>query len=607
MKINNIPIWILFIILILPGCRNRKKSFVTTRTGQERSVNLNFGKTPVSEYRPEVRENMKRLYHDKIGLFVHFGPYAQLEGIWNGKQVSAEWIMKRAEIPVNVYEQKAAALFKPDKFNADEWIDIAKEGGMGFMVVTAKHHDGFAMFKSANPYNLYDFAGFHRDLIGELSKACSRRDMKFGFYYSQSQDWHEEGGEGNDWDFSKDKPQSAFDAYFQNKVVPQVKELTSNYGDIFMVWFDTPRRMDDAKCEQMMKIVKEHQPGALVNSRLGNGYGHFDVSIDRGMMPNVSKAAWLPDLKVPWQTHESVTLNGWGYTSYGGESDRSEDYTQFIYDLCHIVSHGGVILLNVGPRPDGTIPPPQVNTLHAVGDWLKANGESIYDADPSPLKFPPFAITSKPGKIYLHLKEVQGNQVELKGILSPVKKAYCLADPSRRDLDFNQKKEVLTVNIPEKLIQPHVTVVVLEIPDKEARVMDETIQQNRDGSIQLPVAHCEYSITRIGYDYDEKATYRWGENRSQRLIWTVNVNKPGVYRVISADNGDPVYEYQLITSSDTLLLNAKGETGVMSRKEQEGTIRIDQRGVQQIWTHPVEGQRASKGYKFKGLELVRIK
>ena len=165
------------------------------------------------------------------------------------------------------------------------------------------------------------------------------------------------------------------------KALAQVEELTKNYGDIFMIWFDTPVQMDEAKCQQRMDIVAKNQPGALVNSRLGGGYGHFDVSIDNGMTPSVSTATWLPDLKVPWQTHKSVTQGGWGYTTYGGENDRSKSYSDFIYSLSRIVCYGGVYLLNVGPRPDGTIPESQVNSIQAIGKWLKVNGEAIYGAD----------------------------------------------------------------------------------------------------------------------------------------------------------------------------------------------------------------------------------
>jgi alpha-L-fucosidase len=148
------------------------------------------------------------------------------------------------------------SFFKPAKFDAGEWVDIAEKAGMKFIVVTAKHHDGFAMYHSANPYNLVDFAGFGRDILKELSVECARRKMNLGFYYSQSQDWHEEGGFGNNWDFS-DKTQKKFDDYFAKKAVPQVEELTKDYGDIFMVWFDTPVQMDDGRTNPARWLIRD--------------------------------------------------------------------------------------------------------------------------------------------------------------------------------------------------------------------------------------------------------------------------------------------------------------------------------------------------------------
>lgn len=594
--------------LSLWACQSKKTGNNNVDYITETSGKVDFGKTDVSAYTPEIRSNMERLYEDKFGMFVHWGPYAQLEGVWDGKEVAAEWIMNRAKISVRDYEQHAAGLFKPEKFNASDWVDIAENAGMKFIVLTAKHHDGFAMYHSKHPYNLFDFAGFKRDILRELADECAERNMNLGFYYSQSQDWHEEGGAGNDWEFgSRVKPQDKFDAYFNEKVVMQVNELTKNYGDIFMVWFDTPIQMDDEKCQLMMDIVKDNQPGALVNSRLGQGFGHFDVSIDNGKTPSVSKATWLPDLKVPWQTHESVTQGGWGYTSYGGENDRSNEYSNFIYSLCQIVGNGGVYLLNVAPRPDGTIPQSQINSITAIGDWLKVNGEAIYGADPSPLKFPPYAITSKPGKVFLHIKEMVEDRVQLTGLSSKVNKAYCLADPSKQALTFDQHGAKLSITVPQALKQPDVTVIVVEIEDDEARVIDETIQQKEDGSIHLPVAKCEFAIRRISYDYDEKVTHRWGENSKQGLIWTVNVSKPGRYDVVSEDNGNNVYTYNLIIENDTLELNAKGIEGEMSKKKQNGSIHLKKTGQYKIAVYPNKTIGMSSRYKFKGLELIPIK
>ncbi|MCK4921204.1 MAG: hypothetical protein KAS71_09160, partial [Bacteroidales bacterium] len=206
----------------------------------------------------------------------------------------------------------------------------------------------------------------------------------------------------------------------------------------------------------------------------------------------------------------------------------------------------------------------------------------------------------------LHVKEPAQEQVELKGILSKVRNAYCLADKSKQSLAFRQNKENLSISIPEELRQPRITVVVLEIADNEARVIDETLQQLSNGVIQLPVEKCEFATRRTSYDYEEKVTQRWGENSKQGLIWTVNVTSPGDFRVISEDNGENRLQYNIVASGDTLLLNAKGEIDVMSKKEHEGTIHISQSGDQTILVYPKVRAEVSRRYKFKGLELIPI-
>src|SRR5438876_10800476 len=180
----------------------------------------------------------------KYGLFIHWGLYAIPAGEWNGRRSLGlgEWIMNRSRIPVRDYE-RLASQFNPIKYNADEWVRLAKDAGMKYIVITSKHHDGFAMFKSkVSSFNIVDATPFKRDILKELADACARQGMPLGFYYSQSQDWHEHNGAGNDWDFSPDE-QKDYDQYLRGKADPQVRELLTGYGPVVLICVDTPHMM----------------------------------------------------------------------------------------------------------------------------------------------------------------------------------------------------------------------------------------------------------------------------------------------------------------------------------------------------------------------------
>src|SRR6267378_1815145 len=182
------------------------------------------------------------------------GIYSVPAGQWNGAPTNGlgEWIMFRARIPVHDYE-KLATQFNPVKFNADEWVAVAKNAGMKYIVITSKHHDGFAMFGSkASAYNIVDATPFHRDPLKELAAACKKAGLRLGFYYSQTQDWHESDAVGNDWDFA-DESKKNFTRYLEAKVKPQARELLTNYGRIGLIWFDTPRNITKEQSEELVR------------------------------------------------------------------------------------------------------------------------------------------------------------------------------------------------------------------------------------------------------------------------------------------------------------------------------------------------------------------
>lgn len=213
---------------------------------------------------------MKWFRDARYGMFIHWGLYAIPAGRWKQESIPqvGEWIMKYARIPVNEYE-KLASEFIPDQFDAREWVNIAKNAGMKYITITAKHHDGFAMYDSkCSTYDIVDATPFKRDPMKELAEACTREGIVFCFYYSQLQDWHHPDGEGNDWDFP-DGGTKNFARYMEEKVKPQIREILTEYGPVGLIWFDTPYEMPKEFCEELVEFVHGIQPNCIINGRVG--------------------------------------------------------------------------------------------------------------------------------------------------------------------------------------------------------------------------------------------------------------------------------------------------------------------------------------------------
>ena len=310
----------------------------------------------------------------RFGMFIHWGLYAIPAGEWRGQQIGGigEWIMLRARIPVADYERLADG-FNPVEFDADAWASLAAAAGAKYLVITAKHHDGFCMFDSqVTEYSIMKATPFKRDPMQELAAACQRHGVKFCFYYSQTQDWHHPGGDGNDWDY--DEAAKDFDGYVQNYVKPQVRELLTNYGPIGLIWFDTPKRMTPEQSRELVDFVHSIQPDCLVNGRIGNGLGDYAESRDNVIPTEQLQSDW----EVP------ATINDtWGYKT----SDQNwKSPAELVQKLVDCASKGGNYLLNVGPTASGVIPEPSIERMHAVGDWLRANGDAVYGTRPGPVQ-----------------------------------------------------------------------------------------------------------------------------------------------------------------------------------------------------------------------------
>ena len=435
---------------------------------------------------PEQAGARMAWFHEaKFGMFIHWGVYSQAGGEWKGTTNHAEWLQLTAKIPIAEYTQLAAQ-FNPVEFDADAWAQLASDAGMKYMVLTSKHHDGFAMFDSpSDPYNICKATPFKRDPVKELAAACRKRGLKFCVYYSLGRDWHDPdvptgspgnvrfppGSRSNLIDFP-DESKKDFSKYFERKVKPQVRELLTQYGPLGIMWFDTPEKITKAQSTELRELIRQLQPECIVNARVGNGLGDYGT----------------PEQEIPsgkgnqaWET--CMTLNGhWGYNKHDAQWKSAPT---LLRNLIDIVSKGGNYLLNVGPTGAGVIPPPSVERLRAIGAWLKVNGEAVYGAGPTPfgaelgrfsetekdrktgkpLFIPGTAwrCTTKPGRLYLHVFEWPASGTfELPPVQAKIAKAYLLADPAHKPLAVEQTAEGAKIKVPTEAPDPVASVICVE-------------------------------------------------------------------------------------------------------------------------------------------------
>lgn len=426
---------------------------------------------------PVKEKRLEWFREAKYGMFIHWGLYAIPAGEWHGQRCLGlgEWLMNRCRVPVKDYEQLAGQ-FNPVKYNPDEWVQLAQDAGMKYMVITSKHHDGFALFKSAvSNYNVVDATPYHKDVLKQLADACARHGMRLGFYYSQSQDWHEPGGWGNTWDFGPDTDASGkelkpYDAYLRDKAEPQVKELLTGYGPVALIWFDTPHVMSvNNRGQRFADIVRSLQPNTLIDGRLGTE-GDYRSTGDNAIPSEASTEAW----ETPATTNDT-----WGFRK---DDTNWKSPGQILFKLVDIVSKGGNYLLNVGPTAEGLIPDIPAANLRTVGRWLKVNGEALYGAGTSPfgqeygeyssrgakdvrgqrlfLRDEEWRVTTKPGKLYFTFFTAPRGPFEIPAIKNRLTRAYLLANRSAIELKSEGGRTAFTM--PSPMLDPMATVVVVE-------------------------------------------------------------------------------------------------------------------------------------------------
>ena len=476
----------------------------------------------------------------RFGMMIHWGLYSLLAGEYEGERMGGaddgkrgelgEWAQSYFRIPCAKYEKLAGA-FNPVAFDAEEWVKLAKAAGMQYIVITSKHHEGFAMFRSAaDPYNIVDATPFHRDPLAELAAACKKHGLKLGLYYSQELDWHEPDGGGytrgrknersawtNDWDFP-DNEHKDYSRCLEKKIKPQVQEILTQYGDLCLIWFDTPGVISQAQSRELYDLVKRLQPDCLINSRIGNGLGDY-TSMGDNQVPGGRK-----DRGMLYET--AATLNDtWGYKAYDQHWKSADEVISL---LTRLASRNVNYLLNIGPDHLGRIPAPAQDILRRVGAWIQVNGEAVYGSQPSPygMDLPSGPVTEKGDSLYFVLNHPEKTLI-VPGVLCPVAAASVLGVGN---VPFLQEGEQVTVSLPDLSGQSYPVVKLTAPGGVKVR---EGILQMPDGSILLTPALAEISGgIAIGKACD---TEQWTDERGA-LTWIFSA-EAGEYDVKMTVNG----------------------------------------------------------------------
>ena len=444
---------LMFSICFLGAQEKQIKSTVIKKSKKKKDPNFEYRFSSDLKQTPDSEKRLNMWFHDaKFGAFIHFGVYSALEGEYKGRGSQhrySEWVQFSAKMSAEEYHE-VASKFNPSEFDAHAWVKVFKDAGMRYVVITSKHHDGFALFKSmASSYNIVDATPFKRDIIKELSEACHEQGLKFGVYYSQAQDWDEPDAplfnkKSSIRDFHPNLPEDFkpdMDKYIKNKSLPQVKELVKNY-EIDLLWFDTPVGMNYERAKLFSDVVRKYRPNCVINSRvIHNGKDKIQAK-NLPLFDYVSIGdKEVPTKKLPLYVESpDCVSSSFGYKTKGNIFYHDEK--EMIERLVHTVCTGGNYLLNNGPMGNGKLDPEAVRLYGKIGKWMKKNSESIHDTKPNPFNYRPEwgdVSISKDGTIlYLHILHVpESDEIYLTNFSNKILSAKYLVD--NKTIKFKQK------------------------------------------------------------------------------------------------------------------------------------------------------------------------
>jgi alpha-L-fucosidase len=462
----------------------------------------------------------------KFGMFIHWGVYAVPAGNYDGKAIGGygEWIMEQAKIPVERYKAYAKD-FNPVKYDPAAWAALAKEAGMRYLVITSKHHDGFALFPSeATTWDVADSTPWKNDLIGPLAEATRSQGLKFGLYYSQAQDWTHPGGakagisDGEGWDAAH---KGSFDAYIDQIAVPQVREILSRYQPD-VLWWDTPYLMNSQRAAKLAALLPG-KPGIIHNNRLGGGYKGDTETPEQ----------YIPPQGYPGRDWETcMTMNNtWGFK---GDDHNWKSATELIRNLVDITSKGGNYLLNVGPTADGEIPAESIRLLKEVGAWMKVNGEAIYGSQAGPFRKLPWGrctrkVAGEETLLYLHVFDWPADgKLTVPGLSNEVKSAELLATGGK--LEISPSDDGPVIQLPANAPDAISSTVRLKIGG-QPQVTTVPIQAGQDGVIRLLAEDATFSGQLQTEHHGKYLNIGYWTNPQDTVSWDFKAPRDGTFVV----------------------------------------------------------------------------
>ncbi|WP_237739808.1 alpha-L-fucosidase [Pedobacter arcticus] len=547
----------------------------------------------------------------RFGMFIHWGVYSEAGGEWKGKKVDgyAEHLMRKEKITKEEY-LKLAAQFNPTKFDADKWVKTAKNAGMHYLVITAKHHDGFAMYPSDySGFDIADKTPFKRDPMAELKAACEKYEMKFGFYYSHAFDWEDPNAPGNDWEYNNpggDKNlfggRNWFDIhpellpkaqkYVTEKSIPQIQELLKKYHPDIL-WFDTPHKLPLSDNLKILKAIREVDQNVVVNGRLARtsnqNFGDYANTADR-------PAEFFP-LKGDWEAIPT-TNESYGYSKY---DESHKPASHFIQLIPNAASRGGNILMNIGPKGDGTFDKKDQRILDSMAIWTKKYGESIYKTTASPLPLQSWGvITKKDSLLYLHVFNwPKTGKLLVGGITNKVTEVYTMADKKKIKASVSQQGNLI-LDLPKNSPDPVDAVLVMKV--------DQPIKSNGlryldvDAALNRLLAF-DAELNGDGLSYGDGKTNKYyvtgWKNKNQFLTWDFALSKATNFKIVIKyiQEKENSGEFNITVGSHVFKGNADNSTDKEGLNIKEIAIADLPAGKHQLKITAI---------KISGVELMRI-